>query len=80
MGKVIIGGVSDDIIAIFQDKAVRGNTMLEAILRDALVNGVMRPRLELSEQLQNIRDKIRAASGEQLGCTANIRDGRDIRW
>lgn len=80
MGELRIHNVSDDIILAFKDRARRSRTTLQAVLHEALAKEAVRPRLELCEQLQKIRDGIRSTSGEQTDGLAFIREGRENGW
>ena len=77
MGELRIRNVNDDIIRSFKDRARRNRTTLQAVLHEALATECMRPRLEMADRLQRLRDGIRAVHGVLPDSTPGIRAERD---
>ena len=79
MGEIRVRDLDDGVVSALRDRAVRHGKSLSEELREMLTREAFRPREEIVERLQQLRDQIRAKHGELPDSTPGIRGERDSR-
>ncbi|HWE98091.1 MAG TPA: hypothetical protein VG269_29365 [Tepidisphaeraceae bacterium] len=80
MGEVRVRNLDGNVVEALKRRAKRNGHSLEAELRGLLTDEARRPKRELIDRLQELRDSIRAESGELPDSTPGIRAEREKRW
>lgn len=79
MGDIRVRNLDDTVVAELKDRAKRHGRSLEAELRSVLTDEAFRPRRELAERAEQLRDSLRAEYGAFPDSTPIIREERDRR-
>lgn len=79
MGDVRVRNIDDKVVQELKDRARRHGRSLEAELRGLLTDEAFRPRREIADRMESLREAIRAESGVLADSTAHIREERDRR-
>jgi plasmid stability protein len=79
MTEVRIRNVDDWVVESLRLRARSKGQSLEGALRDLLRQEAMRPKLELANELREMREALRKKYGTFSDSTALIREDRDSR-
>jgi plasmid stability protein len=79
MTEVRIRNVDDWVVESLRLRARSKGQSLEGALRDLLRQEAMRPKLELADQLREMREELRKKYGTFSDSAALIREDRDSR-
>ncbi len=72
-----VRGLDEDVVYQLRGQARRHGKTLAVEIRDVLTDAARRPRQELIDRLQALRDSIRAECGVLPDSTAMIREERE---
>lgn len=79
MAEIRVRNLDDGVVSALKVRAQRHGKSLSEELREMLTAEATRPKREMLDRLQGLRDSIRAESGELPDSTPFIRAERDKR-
>ena len=79
MTEVRIRNLDDWVVESIRQRARANGQSLEGALRDLLRQEAMRPKLELANELRQMREELRKKYGTFSDSTIGIREERDRR-
>jgi plasmid stability protein len=79
MKEIRVRTLDDWVVESLRLRARSNGQSLEGALRELLRQEAMRPKLELADQLRQMRDHIRSKYGTLSDSAALIREDRDAR-